>query len=131
MLQSLHWRRLDQRRIDSRLSLCYKITNSLVAIPLEDYMTLTNRRSRHSHGLAFKLIDSSTDFYKFSFFPRTVYHWNALPHDVPVLPTIEEFNSAIKYCFIKFVAIRNRYTIYNVKHIFMHNCSSKFLKIKS
>ena len=62
MLQSLHWRRLDQRRIDSRLSLCYKITNSLVAIPLEDYMTLTNRRSRHSHGLAFKLIDSSTDF---------------------------------------------------------------------
>ena len=68
MLQSLQWRRLDQRRIDSRLSLCYKITNSLVAIPLEDYMTLTNRRSRHSHELAFKLIDSFTDYYKFSFF---------------------------------------------------------------
>ena len=95
MLQSLQWRRLDQRRIDSRLSLCYKITNSLVAIPLEDYMTLTNRRSRHSHELAFKLIDSFTDYYKFSFFPRTVSHWNALPHNVPILPTIEQFNSAV------------------------------------
>ena len=95
MLQSLQWRRLDQRRIDSRLSLCYKITNSLVAIPLEDYMTLTNRRSRHSHELAFKLIDSFTDYYKFSFSPRTVSHWNALPHNVPILPTIEQFNSAV------------------------------------
>ena len=28
MMQSLHWRRLDQRRIDNKLSLMYKITHS-------------------------------------------------------------------------------------------------------
>ena len=29
MMQSLHWRRLDQRRIDNKLSLMYKITHNL------------------------------------------------------------------------------------------------------
>ena len=32
MMQSLHWRRLDQRRIDNKLSLMYKITHNLIAI---------------------------------------------------------------------------------------------------
>ena len=95
MLQSLHWRRLDLRRIDSRLSLMYKITNELVAIPLDDYLTLTNRQSRHSHSLAFRLIDTHSDYYKYSFFPRTVFHWNSLPPDIPTLPTIDRFKAAI------------------------------------
>ena len=29
IIQSLHWQRLDQRRIDIKLSLMYKITNTL------------------------------------------------------------------------------------------------------
>ena len=38
MLQDLNWRTLDQRRIDSRLVLLYKVTYDLVAIPASDYL---------------------------------------------------------------------------------------------
>ena len=41
MMQSLHWRRLDQRRIDNKLSLyiyIYKITHNLFAIPIFDFL---------------------------------------------------------------------------------------------
>ena len=34
IMQSLHCRRLDQRRIDNKLSLMYKITHNLIAIPI-------------------------------------------------------------------------------------------------
>jgi len=32
MMQSLHWRRLDQRRTDNKLSLMYKTTHNLSAL---------------------------------------------------------------------------------------------------
>ena len=40
MLQDFNWRTLDQRRIDSRLVLLYKVTYNLVAIPASDYLIL-------------------------------------------------------------------------------------------
>ena len=95
MLHSLGWRRLDLRRIDSRLSMMYKITNNLVAIPVEAYLTTLERKSRHNHPLSYRLISATTDYYKFSFFPRTVYHWNGLPAHVVSLPTIDQFNAAV------------------------------------
>ena len=95
MLQSLNLRRLDLRRIDSRLSLMYKISNNLVAIPLNDYLIPLSRPSRHSHPQSYRLITATTDYYKYSFFPRTVYHWNNLPPDIPSLPTTEQFSAAI------------------------------------
>ena len=36
MIKDLNWRTLEQRRIDSRLTLIYKITYDLVAIPAAD-----------------------------------------------------------------------------------------------
>ena len=39
MLQDLNWRTLDQRRIDSRLVLLYKVKRDLVAIPTADFLT--------------------------------------------------------------------------------------------
>ena len=95
MLQQLGWRTLEQRRIDSRLSLCYKIVNNLVAIPFEEYFTRNHRNTRSSHSLALRPISTTTDYYKFSYFPRTITHWNALSPDIPSLPTLEKFNAAV------------------------------------
>ena len=95
MLHSLNLRRLDQRRIDNRLSLMYKIHNDLVAIPVENYLVPLSRPARHCHSLSYRLITATTDYYKFSFFPRTIYHWNHLPPDIVHLPTIEQFNTAV------------------------------------
>ena len=38
MLKDLNWRPLDQRRIESRLLMMYKVTYDLVAIPAPEYL---------------------------------------------------------------------------------------------
>ncbi len=95
LLQSLGWRRLDLRRIDSRLSMLYKITNGTVAIPADPYLIRNPRPLRHSHPLQYRLPTATTDYYKFSFFPQTVSIWNTLPIGIPTLPTVEQFNRAV------------------------------------
>ena len=85
MLQDLNWRTLDQRRIDSRLVPLYKVKFDLVAIPASDYLN-RNRNilpSSRNHLMAYRQITTLKDFYKYTFFPRTIIHWNALPHHIP------------------------------------------------
>ena len=79
MMQSLHWRRLDQPRINNKLFLMYKITHNLIAIPISDFLIPLVRPSRHYHPLAYRLITATTDYYNYSFFPRAVFQWNNLP----------------------------------------------------
>ena len=47
MLNNLNWRPLDQRCIDCRLVMLYKITYDLVAIPASDYLKPNRRQSTH------------------------------------------------------------------------------------
>lgn len=95
MLHSIQLRQLELRRIDARLSLFYKIHHNLVAIPINDYLTPMTRSARHSHTLCYRLITATKDYYKFSYFPRTVFHWNQLPPNVAHLPTLQQFNAAV------------------------------------
>ena len=78
MMQSLHWRRLDQRRIDNKLSLMYKITHNQIAIPISDFLIPLVRPFRQYHPSSYRLITATTDYYNFSFFRRAVFHWNYL-----------------------------------------------------
>lgn len=95
MIQDLNWRTLEQRCIDSRLILMYKITYDLVAIPAVDYLISNTRQSRHNHQLAYRQIPTLKDYYKYTYFPRTIIHWNALPSHIPVLPTVAQFSHAV------------------------------------
>ena len=72
MIKDLNWRTLEQRRIDSRLTLMYKITYDLAAIPAADYLIPNTRQSRHNHLLAYRQIPTLKDYYKYTFFPRTI-----------------------------------------------------------
>ena len=56
MIKDLNWQTLEQWRIDSRLTLMYKITYDLVAIPAADYLIPSTRQSRQNHQLAYKQI---------------------------------------------------------------------------
>ena len=85
MLKNMNWRPLEQRRIDSRLVMMYEITYDLDAIPVSVYLIPNRRESRFIHPLAYRQIHTSTNYYKFSFFPRTVVHWNALPTCIAML----------------------------------------------
>ena len=58
MLKDLNWRPLDQRPIDSRLVMIYKVTYDLVAIPAPDYFVRNTRASRHIHPLAYRQIQT-------------------------------------------------------------------------
>ena len=81
MLKDLNWRPLDQ----SRLLMMYKVTYDLVAIPAPEYLVRNTRQSRHIHPLAYRQIHTLKDYYRFTFFPRTIIHWNALPASLPWL----------------------------------------------
>ena len=62
VMQSLHWRRLDQQRIDNKLSLMYKVTHTLITIPISDFLIPFVRPSRHYHPLSYRL---RTNFHSF------------------------------------------------------------------
>ena len=95
MLKDLNWRPLDQRRIDSRLMMMYKVTYDHVAIPESLYLVRNTRASRHIPSLAYRQIQTLKDYYRFTFFPRTIIHWNALPANIRTLPTLAQFSSAV------------------------------------
>ena len=95
MIKNLNWRMLEQRRMDRRLTLMYKITYDLVAIPAADYLIPNTRQSRHNHLQAYRQIPTLKDYYKYTFFPRTIVHWNALPFYIPVLPIVAQFGHAV------------------------------------
>ena len=79
MMNQLNWIPLQQRRQNIRLCWMYKITYGLVAVPLENYLALATRQSRHYNSMAYKIFSPRHDYYKHSFFPRTVIEWNRLP----------------------------------------------------
>ncbi|KAK3087020.1 hypothetical protein FSP39_000419 [Pinctada imbricata] len=93
MLEHLQWRSLEQRRRGARLIILYKIVNNDVALDKSDKLTPPFRRTRHSHQLAFQLPSSSSDYRKFSFFPRTIMEWNALPPGIVSLKTPNTFKA--------------------------------------
>ena len=95
MLKDLNWGPLDQRCIDSRLMMMYKVTYDLVAIPASLYLVQNTRASRHTPSLAYRQIQTLKDNYRFTFFPRTIIHWNDLPAKIRTLPTLAQFSSAV------------------------------------
>ena len=95
MLKDLNWGPLDQLCIDSRLMVMYKVTYDLVAIPASLYLVRNTRASRQIPSLAYGQIQTLKDYYRFTFFSRTIIHWNALPANIRTLPILAQFSSAV------------------------------------
>ena len=89
MKRDLGWRDLNQRRVDSRLCMMYKITQGLVDIPIGQFATFDR------DGVHFQPIYGRTKYYEFSFFPRTVAVWNDLPKDTLSAPKFDKFKENI------------------------------------
>ena len=82
----------------------YNITHNLIAIPISDFRIPLVRPSRHYHPLSHRLITATTDYYKFSFFPRAVFHWNNPPLKTVACSTLKQFNQAV--CKIDHVSLQ-------------------------
>ena len=72
MINTLGWRSLEQRRADAHLIMFYKIVYGLVEISLPPYIQRQVRMTRNMHPYHFIQIHTSTNYYKYSFFPLAI-----------------------------------------------------------
>ena len=72
MLEHLEWETLEARRAKYQLTKMFKIIHGLVDIPADDHLTAASTRTRAHHSHKFRHIPASTDYYKNSFFPKTI-----------------------------------------------------------
>ena len=100
MIDKLGWQTLQQRRSTSRLVMFYKIVYQLVAVDMPPCYYHPTRTSARHHSLHYYQISTTKDYYKFSFFPRTVVLWNSLPNSVVTsdVPIIADNRLSLDYC---------------------------------
>ena len=79
MLAELEWDTLKLRRQAARLTLLYKVTSDQVAIPASKFLTPVARPTSHNNSKAFQRPRAKKDYYKNSFFPRSISEWSLLP----------------------------------------------------
>ena len=94
MLQNLNWRRLEERRLGARLTLLYKAYQGSARIDISKFLPdpSTRRYTRQNSSVSFTRPRPSKDCYKYSFLPRTVAQWNALP---PVIRDSQFFRNGL------------------------------------
>ena len=100
MLSLLGWPSLQLRRKCARLTLLFKLLHNFLVISPEYLPVLSPvTTTRANHDFKFLHYQTSIDCYKFSFIPRTVPEWNALPPYIVNEQTLNSFkNSLYQYC---------------------------------
>ena len=94
MLTHLEWDSLEQRRYKSRVTMMYKIVNSLVAIPTTKLVPTAGRTRGHS--LKFHRIKTQRNYHLSSFFPSTIRLWNSLPPNLVTSLNLDVFKEGLK-----------------------------------
>ena len=90
MLLSLGWRSLEQRRVDARLTMLYKIIHGHVSTQLKDHLKYSFRNGKLIQ------LQTKTDYFRFSFLPRTVIQWKGLHSNVTDSQTFAVFKSRVQ-----------------------------------
>ncbi|RUS78658.1 hypothetical protein EGW08_013585 [Elysia chlorotica] len=95
MLNQLNWPSLEQRRKNTRLSTLYKYHQGEVKIDMSNTPRLLNTgyNTRRSHKDQYVVEPSSRNYRKYSFFPRTIKEFNALPREAHQCASLEGFQS--------------------------------------
>ena len=92
MIQDLRWQSLQEKGEDHRLTLMYKLQNSLLDIDPEPILKPGDSRTRGRSRLQ-QTAATSTAFNN-SFYPRTIRQYNQLPVFVINATSLEEFKTA-------------------------------------
>ena len=96
MLQKLQWDTLEKRRQAACLALMFKIQAETIAINPAHYLTpRAPAITRNYHPNQYQLIPVRIQLYQFSYFPRTIIWWNALPESAATSPSVEAFRKAV------------------------------------
>ena len=96
MIHNLGWPSLMDRRLDSRLTLFYKMKNNLTEVPVK-YHPEPARNQRPSRKNSQQLLQQhvSIDNYKYAFIPRTTVDWNSLPSEVVNAESLDVFKERL------------------------------------
>ena len=95
MINTIGWPTLQHRRTVQRLCMLYKMSNHFIAIPATEYLQPAIRLTRGMHVQSYIRIQATVNYYSFSFFPRTVAQWNALPLNAISASTPDTFRGVI------------------------------------
>ncbi|KAI8514713.1 hypothetical protein Bbelb_073040 [Branchiostoma belcheri] len=96
MLDELQWASLQGRRRTTRLAMMHKIQHDLACVRCDALKPVSgSRRSRRGHSQQLQHITCRTNYKHYSFFPRTIRDWNALPTDTVQSPSLAKFVSRV------------------------------------
>ena len=91
MLDLLNLPKLETRRKVAKLSMMYKIVNSLVVFPESSaiFQPVHNfYPTRSTHNSSYCPIQAHTSRFLYSYFPSTISLWNSLPHNIVSSTTV-------------------------------------------
>ena len=91
LLSELGWQTLADRRENQRLTMLYKISHGLVAVP--PTRLIKPSRSTRGHSRKYQVISTTLDRVKNSFYPRTIPQWNRLSNDTVNAQSLELFKT--------------------------------------
>ena len=94
MMNVLQWPTLQQRRKQTRLTMLYKMTNSLAHMTCNNLSQQTSR-GRRAHNKTFRRITCRTDYRNYSFLPCTNRDWNGLASDTVQSPSLGAFKTRV------------------------------------
>ncbi|XP_072043470.1 uncharacterized protein [Amphiura filiformis] len=95
LLKDLQWPSLENRRLQYRLSMLYRIRFNLVDIDWKDYLQEAKSRTR-GHNSRFWLPYCSTQQFASSFFQRSSRDWNKLEKDPADFRSLDAFKLALR-----------------------------------
>ena len=96
MQDHFQWPTLAQRQCCYHLTLLYKITHNLVAVPSSQDIS-PHQTNTKSNSLAYLRFHCNTNSYQNSLFPETVSQWNALHEHIVCAPSLLAFKTAISH----------------------------------
>lgn len=96
MLEILNLPTLLDRRTDARLKFFFSLTKNAFNIKTTQYLIPKQGRDvRGTNSRAYRVPQLRINTYAYSFFPRTIRQWNALPESVVQSRTVSEFERQI------------------------------------
>ena len=93
LLRELGWQPLEKRREQQRLTMMYKISNGLVAVPPSQLVKPT--RTLRGHSKKYTEIRTTCDTARFSFYVKTIRQWNNLSEEIVSAPTLDIFKTRL------------------------------------
>jgi hypothetical protein len=91
----LEWVPLSIRRRNSRLVAFYKGVNNLSPVPV-GHVRSCHYQTRSITPPTFTRLSTRTDYFKYSFLPRTIVDWNSLTYYIRIKPSVDSYREGLQ-----------------------------------